>query len=143
MKLIDRIQKRLNDLFTEVDEAIGTAFDVEANEENVEEIRQALPEPEPEPTPVKAVPKKSKATAKADEAWKKRARILVAEFAASGKVFTSDDVMLKLEEEGVTTSEPRALGVIFRSMAKRGDIKRVGYITSTRRKGAPAAQWQG
>lgn len=141
MKLIDRIQKRLNDLFTEVDEAIGTAFDVEANEEKVEEIRQALPDPEP--TPVKAAPKKSKATAKADEAWKKRARILVAEFAATGKVFTSDDVMLKLEEEGVTTSEPRALGVIFRSMAKRGDIKRVGYITSTRRKGAPAAQWQG
>ena len=60
--------------------------------------------------------------------------------------FTSDDVWAILEDQPVTTHEPRALGAVFRKLKKEKLIFSTGqYVKSSRlvAHGKPTLVWQG
>jgi hypothetical protein len=68
----------------------------------------------------------------ADEGWLRAARQEIAALAASGEPWTTDHVWYRLEQLGVTTREPRALGALIRKAARDGLIRQQGYTPTTR-----------
>lgn len=81
----------------------------------------------------------------ADTLWKKEAAKRLLEVATRQRRFTSDDILISLENKGVTTGDNRALAAILQS------ANRMGLITSTdtfvrcrrpSRHGAPIMMWQ-
>lgn len=71
----------------------------------------------------------------ADE-WKRTAAYVVARFADDGRQFTTDDVMLELEQTSVRTHDARALGPVMQRAIRSGLIAEVGMTKSRRRHGA-------
>lgn len=73
-----------------------------------------------------------RAESNADQDWLTRAREVVKALIAAGEPFTTDHIWYRLEQLGVATHEPRALGALIRQAAKQGVIQRQGYIPTTR-----------
>ncbi len=84
-----------------------------------------------------------RALAHADPRWHGMARWVLEQFIAKGEVFSTDDLWAFLEELDVRTRENRAMGGIIRESARRGEIRRVGWVTTARpvAHSRPVAQW--
>lgn len=72
------------------------------------------------------------AEAAADEGWLRAARGELKALIEAGEPWTTDHIWYRLEQLGVTTHEPRALGALIRQAAKAGLIVRRGYTPTTR-----------
>lgn len=72
------------------------------------------------------------AEAGADEGWLRAAKHVVWQLIREGQPWTTDLIWYRLEDLGVTTSEPRALGAVIRSAQRNGFIRQVGYRPTTR-----------
>ena len=84
--------------------------------------------------------------AAADPQWVKAATAFVQHLANLGGRFTTDDVWDLLEEAGVTTDEPRAMGAIIRKFANAGVIVGAGEYWKSRRPEChqrPVKVWRG
>ena len=68
----------------------------------------------------------------ADPDWKDHARRVLAELAATGQRFTTDELWRRLDAAGIVTHERRALGGIVRQAVNAGLIAPVGWAESTR-----------
>jgi hypothetical protein len=73
------------------------------------------------------------AAAGADEGWLRRAVQEIRWLASVRPTFTSDQVWAVLEESGVSTREPRALGAAFREAQRAGYIRPTGQYVPTQR----------
>lgn len=79
-----------------------------------------------------------------DKEWKEAARQRVRQLAESQQRFTSEAVLVWLDEHGYKTKDKRALGAIMQAYAKAGIIKPAGYAQALRqeRHGAPVRVWE-
>jgi hypothetical protein len=64
--------------------------------------------------------------------WGMRAHDVIAELARSGAEFTVDDLTSRIGLPSAGTNANNAVGAVFSSAAKRGEIVRVGYRPSRR-----------
>ena len=80
-----------------------------------------------------------------DPEWKQLARVIIAELAATGETFVSDDVWKRLPEGLDLPHDRRALGPVMRSAATSGLIKRCGWQLTEQVKShrQPITQWKG
>lgn len=80
----------------------------------------------------------------ADSEWRIRAEEYTAYLATKKKAFTSEDVIVWLDDHGYHTKNLSALGAIFRRLKDQGAIEPAGYITSRRasRHHAPIRLWK-
>lgn len=76
-------------------------------------------------------------------AWKNNVDHVIAVLARTGMPFTSDDVSAITGDS--PTGSQGAMGARFSHAARRGVIRRIGYVTSRRISvhGHPVAQWVG
>jgi hypothetical protein len=72
----------------------------------------------------------------ADPAWVAAANQIMWDLCASSVEFTTDEAMEALEELGVETHDPRALGGVVRRFLNKGLMTEVGTTKSRRRHGA-------
>ena len=81
----------------------------------------------------------------ADSAWLQAANRIVQQLARSQEPFTTDQVWYRLEQAGVATHEPRALGAVMRRAAKAGLVEQVGYRPTSRPEAhaRPIPIWRG
>lgn len=80
----------------------------------------------------------------ANQDWKDAAYIIGCQLAKGGKVFISDDFWPLLEELGVKTHQPTALGATIRKLLRNDVILWTGiYRLSLRRHGTPMKEWKG
>lgn len=78
-----------------------------------------------------------RAGAHADQTWAAHA-VAAVRGAARLFRFTTDDVWARLEQYGVQTHEPRALGAIMKQLERDGEIVPTGDWVQTRRPAAHA-----
>lgn len=74
--------------------------------------------------------------------WLRQAHQVVAELAATGEPFTTDDVWARLPQP----PEPRALGAVMQAAADRGAIAPTGRTVRSRRTACharPLCEWAG
>ena len=76
--------------------------------------------------------------------WKSLAARALDEVIDQGKPFISEDIWFRLEVEGVTTHDNRAMGPVILRAIRANKIKKSGYVQGTRasRHGAPIAQYE-
>ena len=79
----------------------------------------------------------------AEVRWKLEAERIVIDLAQTGRHFTSDDVMDRIERLPVTTHDTRALGPVILKALKREWIHRTGYVPSRRRHSTAIAEYVG
>ncbi len=65
--------------------------------------------------------------------WREETQATIKLHILRGHDFTSEDVLKTLQEKGVTTKDNRALGGLFQSFSRSGDIRKVYYRSATRR----------
>lgn len=114
-------------------------------------LAPGLPAPAPIPAPktmTDAVRERDAAMAQVasgtDQVWAALAQEAVNDLAASGRIFSSDDVWDTLVERRVAVPrEPRALGPIMKRSIASGVIVQDGYTKSRRRHAAILATYQG
>lgn len=70
----------------------------------------------------------------ADSQWKKAAAERLLEVAQSRQRFTSDDILIPLEEQGITTGDNRAISAILQSAKRMGLISPTDFSIRCRRK---------
>lgn len=75
--------------------------------------------------------------------WQEQVHACIANLAAAGGTFTSDDVTRECGDS--PTGSKGAMGALFLAASKRGVIRRVGYTQSSRSSGhaRALAVWQG
>lgn len=83
------------------------------------------------------------ATAAQPQDWKDRVDAVIETLALLGRPFTSDDVSAAAGDS--PTGSQGAMGARFSHAARRGVIRRIGYVPSQRPSvhGHPVAQWLG
>lgn len=77
--------------------------------------------------------------------WNREAEATVSILCKRGQDFTTDDVWQLMEQTGLTTREPRALGAIIRKLAKDRLIYQTGGYRKSLRKEChrrPLAVWR-
>lgn len=79
-----------------------------------------------------------------DMEWRQAATKRVHQLVSSQKTFTSEAVLVWLEENGYKTKDKRALGHIMQTFAKNGIIRAKGYTQALRpeRHKAPVRVWE-
>jgi len=79
-----------------------------------------------------------------DSDWRKAADRRVRDLALEKQFFTSEAVLVWLEEHGYKTKDKRALGAIMQHYAKAGIIRAHGYAQALRpeRHKAPVRVWE-
>lgn len=84
------------------------------------------------------------AEANADSEWLIQAEEYTAYLATKKRTFTSEDVIVWLDDHGYHTSNLSALGAVFRRLKGQGAIEPIGYATSRRasRHHAPVRMWK-
>lgn len=81
----------------------------------------------------------------ADTHWKRQAAAKLFEVAKTKKRFTSDDILIPLEEAGIVTKDNRAIAAILQSAARMNLIMATETFIRCRRKsrhGAPVMMWK-
>jgi hypothetical protein len=81
----------------------------------------------------------------ASTTWKRAAADMLYEVIKRQKVFTSDDVLIPLEQLGEVTGDNRAIAAILQAFNRAGLITSTDTFVRCRRKsrhGAPVMQWQ-
>lgn len=81
----------------------------------------------------------------ADSHWKRRAGEILQELIIARKFITSEDVIMRLESEGITTGNNRAIGALMSAAKRAGQIKPTGEYKESRlkrRHKAPLRIWQ-
>ena len=81
----------------------------------------------------------------AESVWKKAATARLRWLAENCQEFTSDQVVIYLDEQGITTGNNSALGAIFQAAARMGLIQPTGYYkesTRPKRHQAPVRIWR-
>lgn len=81
----------------------------------------------------------------ANRRWRIFADYLVAQYAATHKPFTSDDIIEALERHDVSTHNLSALGPVFRHASRQGLIVRTGRQVPSRikRRHRDLVEWTG
>ena len=64
--------------------------------------------------------------------WMKAAKRIVWQLAQTREPFTTDIVWSRLEQLGVSTHEPRAMGAVMLAAVRAGFIAAQGYVKTTR-----------
>lgn len=79
-----------------------------------------------------------------DKEWREAAAGRVRQLALNNQTFTSEAVLVWLDEHGYHTKDKRALGAIMQSFAKAGIIRAHGYAAALRpeRHKAPVRVWE-
>lgn len=79
----------------------------------------------------------------ANEVWMASAQQALRHLCDTGAAFTTDDLWLALEQAGVSTHEPRAMGAVVRRARQAGLITPAGYVPSERPvcHGRPVRVW--
>lgn len=81
----------------------------------------------------------------ANSVWKKAAAEQLLHVCKSKRRFTSEDVLIPLEERGITTGDNRAIAAILESARRMGLITSLDVFVRSRRKsrhGAPIMMWE-
>ena len=81
----------------------------------------------------------------ANNAWKKAASEQLLSVAQSKNHFTSDDILIPLERQGIVTGDNRAIAAIFQAAARMHLITATERFVRCRRKsrhGAPIMMWK-
>jgi hypothetical protein len=81
----------------------------------------------------------------ADTEWKKRAAQQLLEVARTKNKFTSDDILMPLERQGIITKDNRAIAAILQSAARMNLIQATEQFVRCRRPsrhGAPIMMWK-
>lgn len=75
--------------------------------------------------------------------WKRAAAQVIANLAATGREFTTDDVMDALAAQRHDVHDPRALGPVVMRAKRAGLIRHTGYTPSRRRHASPIPVYVG
>lgn len=81
----------------------------------------------------------------ANTSWKKLAAKKLMEVANTKKLFTSDDILMPLEAEGIVTKDNRAIAAILQAASRMNLIKATGIFLTCKRRSrhyAPIRQWE-
>lgn len=81
----------------------------------------------------------------ANTTWKRAAADQLMKVIAKQRTFTSDDVLIPLEQQGIVTKDNRAIAAILQSAARMNLIKATDKFIRCRRKsrhGAPVMVWE-
>lgn len=81
----------------------------------------------------------------ADTTWKRAAAAQLMSVAKQKRNFTSDDILIPLEQQGIVTKDNRAIAAILQSAARMNLIKATDKFIRCRRKsrhGAPVMVWE-
>jgi len=78
----------------------------------------------------------TRVNATASKLWKDQASGIIRALAETGRHFTSDDVMDRMDQLDIVT-DPRALGPVMRKALTDGWIVKTGYAPSRRRHSTP------
>jgi len=77
--------------------------------------------------------------------WQDKASEVLQELIRSNRYVTSEDVIIELENRGITTGNNKALGALMTAAKRAGQIKPTGEWTTSklkRRHGAPLRKWE-
>lgn len=81
----------------------------------------------------------------ANTTWKRAAADQLMKVIARRRTFTSDDVLIPLEQQGIVTKDNRAIAAILQSAQRMNLIKATDKFIRCRRKsrhGAPVMVWE-
>lgn len=75
--------------------------------------------------------------------WKVNAQKVLRELCLNQPKFNTDEFWYALDDKGINTGEPRALGAIIKGAARAGMIRKTGeFVESARRHKAPIPVWE-
>lgn len=77
--------------------------------------------------------------------WKRAAAARLLEVAQTQRTFTSDDVLIYLEQKGITTGDNRAIAAVLQAFGRAGLIRGTDRFVRCRRPqrhGAPIMVWE-
>jgi hypothetical protein len=79
--------------------------------------------------------------------WKQQADAAIRQLAATGELFTSEDVTARVGQptDADGRARPNAVGAIINANARKGIIERIGFVKATRanQHSALISQWRG